>query len=359
MRTQKFDMVLRHAFNQCIAVASVRSYASAIASTPVLMSMSPRFRQAAVSPARSGAVTPERSGPGAAASPSATRSPTAYGTPMRAGSPRSVRSGGNSSPFVRSGYANVNTSAAARRITSHGSPVVHQYTVNAIEADSKLQALLSRPSDTGLSPRGGGTPTGRWPRPGSDAVGVKLAQGSPSTILGGTSPRTVPQRRIGTNRDAGSEAINRPSGGSSRVLSSRESSSVGPPAYTPRVVAVGGQFLDYTSSGSGNTGVHAQQPSQLELPLRSNSNAVPAALTIIGGAAPSSPIADAVRAQRARGSPAAEARRRMADPYSPQFNLVEYSSLELGQSKTYRQLNAARESYRRDVSDLIHVSAAT
>jgi hypothetical protein len=49
----------------------------------------------------------------------------------------------------------------------------------------------------------------------------------------------------------------------------------------------------------------------------------------------------------------------MADPYSPQFNLVEYSSLELGQSKTYRQLNAARESYRRDVSDLIHVSAAT
>jgi hypothetical protein len=110
-------------------------------------------------------------------------------------------------------------------------------------------------------------------------------------------------------------------------------------------------LLDHTSSSSGNTGVHAQQP-QLELPLRSNSNSVPVALTIIGGAAPSSPIADAVRAQHARGSLAAEARRRMADPYRPQFNLVEYSSLELGQSKTYRQLNAARESYRRDVQKM-------
>ena len=322
------------------------------------MSISPtRFRQPGVSPARSGAVTPERTRPGAAASESSssTSSPTASGAPIRAGSPRSVRSGGNSSPFVRSGYANVNTSAAARRISSHASPVVHQCTVNAIEADSKLQALLSRPSDTGLSPRGGGTPTGRWP-PGSDDVRVKLAQGSPSSILGGTSPRTVSQR---TNSDAGSEAINRLSGGSPRALSSRESSSVGPSAYTSRAVAVSGQLLDHTSSGSGNTGVHAQQPSQLELPLRSNSNSVPVALTIIGGAAPSSPIADAVRAQHARGSLAAEARRRMADPYRPQFNLVEYSSLELGQSKTYRQLNAARESYRRDVSDLIHVSAAT
>ena len=154
-------MVPRHAFNQCIAVATVRSYASAIGSTPVLLSMSPRFRQAAVSPARPGAVTPERSSPSAAASPSATRSPTAYGAPMRAGSPRSIRSGGNSSPFVRSGYANVSTSLAARRISSPASPVVHQHTVNAIEADSKLQALLSRPSDTGLSPRGAGTPTGR------------------------------------------------------------------------------------------------------------------------------------------------------------------------------------------------------
>jgi hypothetical protein len=49
----------------------------------------------------------------------------------------------------------------------------------------------------------------------------------------------------------------------------------------------------------------------------------------------------------------------MADPYSPQFNLVEYSSLELGQSKTYRQLNAARERYRHDVSNQMRVPAAT
>eukprot|EP01044_Picomonas_judraskeda_P003655 COSAG03_NODE_306_length_9154_cov_7.381999_1_plen_398_part_10 len=139
---------LLHMCNPSHAVFCVlrhrRSNASALGSTPVVMRTSPRNRQAAVSPARSGAVTPERSSPVAAASQSAARSPmiSAARSPMMSGallsgvSPRSARSGGNASLYARAGYAEVSMSPAARRRSPRDSPVVQQYTTNAIEADS-------------------------------------------------------------------------------------------------------------------------------------------------------------------------------------------------------------------------------
>lgn len=115
-------------------------------------------------------------------------------------------------------------------------------------------------------------------------------------------------------------------------------------AYSPRAVAVGGGALD-----SGSSGYTTHHQPQQELPLRSYSVSV--STSIVGGATPSSPIADSVRVR--------EAQRRMADSNSPQFNLAEYSNLGLDGSRTYRQLNDARESYYRGVSGRGLVSGGT
>lgn len=340
------------------------------------MTMSPRYRQAAGSPLRSRVGTPERSSPVAAnattppsyAAP--TRSPTTGSGPMAspvAGSPRSVRSGGS---FARSSYANAATSSAASSRSPRDSPVVQQYASNAVEADSRLQALLSRPSDTGLSPRGAGTPTGRWQRPGSDIISVKLAKGSPSMSSGEASPRTVLSRR--TTDSVGGGAGGRRLTESPRAAVSAASPVVGlapglgasptPSAYTPRAVAVGGRGADYTytpparsissssTGGGGGTTGGGANAARVQTERTLLFKPPPAALTIAGGAAPASPIAEKVRAQQARGSPAADTKRRMADPHSPQLNLVEWSNLELGGSKSYRQLSNARDSYHQNVS---------
>lgn len=167
------------------------SFASANGAAPVQMLVSPRYspRLAAASPTRSGAGTPERE----------RASPTVVSPTSRSGSvlALSPRPGPGGSPFPRSPYANVATSSTVAAASPRDSPVIQQYISNgeyphtlntvhpreisdrlrrthvvfiAVDADSRLQDLLNRPHDTGLSPRGAVGSSGRWHRPESDVT---------------------------------------------------------------------------------------------------------------------------------------------------------------------------------------------